>query len=74
MEEYKMELRTDIRRLLNTAIGQSISFRLLDKNSKNPVAEINAAKLTGQMLDETLAAMWQVLVEDEVKQRTKAPS
>jgi len=69
-----MELRTDIRRLLNTAIGQSISFRLLDKNSKNPVAEINAAKLTGQMLDETLAAMWQVLVEDEVKQRTKAPS
>lgn len=66
-----MGLREDIRRLLNTAIGQSTSFRLLNEGSEDPESEIKAARLTGQMLDETLAAMWQVLVADEVKQRTK---
>ena len=44
----------EIKRLVTKAFGQASAFNLLDPASNDPRGEIQAAKDTGRMLQETL--------------------
>ena len=55
--EHEPELENkgqELKRLATKAFGEATAFNMLDPNSKDPKGEIQAAKDTSKMLQETL--------------------